>query len=108
MIITGVSIDSRKIENGNLFIPFKGEHSDGHKYVEESIKKGAAAALWQKDVPNPPTHLPILIVDDCLVALQELAREYRKQLPVKVVGITGSNGKTTTKDMTACLLIHQL
>ncbi|PAE34571.1 UDP-N-acetylmuramoyl-tripeptide--D-alanyl-D-alanine ligase [Bacillus sp. 7884-1] len=102
--ITGVSIDSRKIEPGNLFIPFKGESSDGHKFVEESLKKGAGAALWQKDVPNPPTHLPILIVEDCLVALQELAREYRKQLPVKVVGITGSNGKTTTKDMTASLL----
>jgi UDP-N-acetylmuramoyl-tripeptide--D-alanyl-D-alanine ligase len=102
--ITGVSIDSRKIEHGNLFIPFKGENSDGHKYVEESLKKGASAALWQSDVPNPPVHLPILIVDDCLEALQELAREYRKQLPVKVVGITGSNGKTTTKDMTASLL----
>jgi UDP-N-acetylmuramoyl-tripeptide--D-alanyl-D-alanine ligase len=103
-IITGVSIDSRKIEKGNLFIPFKGEVSDGHKYVEESIGKGAVAALWQKDVPNPPTHLPILIVDNCLVALQELARNYRKQLDVKVVGITGSNGKTTTKDMTADIL----
>lgn len=103
-MITGVSIDSRKIEIGNLFIPFKGEHSDGHVYVEESIKKGASAALWQKDVPNPPTHLPILIVDNCLVALQELARNYRKQLNVKVIGITGSNGKTTTKDMTAGIL----
>ncbi|MDM5329335.1 UDP-N-acetylmuramoyl-tripeptide--D-alanyl-D-alanine ligase [Neobacillus sp. CF12] len=102
--ITGVSIDSRKIESGNLFIPFKGENSDGHKYVEDSLKKGASAALWQSDVPNPPTHLPILIVDNCLGALQELAREYRKQLQVKVVGITGSNGKTTTKDMTASLL----
>jgi UDP-N-acetylmuramoyl-tripeptide--D-alanyl-D-alanine ligase len=105
--IAGVSIDSRKIEKGNLFIPFKGEHSDGHKYVEESINKGAAAALWQKDVPNPPEHLPILIVDNCLVALQKLARNYRKQLPVKVVGITGSNGKTTTKDMTAGILSTQ-
>jgi UDP-N-acetylmuramoyl-tripeptide--D-alanyl-D-alanine ligase len=104
IMIRGVSIDSRKIEPGNLFIPFKGEQADGHKYVEESIKKGAAAAFWQKDVPNPPTHLPILIVDDCLESLQELARAYRKQLPVKVVGITGSNGKTTTKDMTAALL----
>lgn len=102
--ITGVSIDSRKIENGNLFIPFKGENSDGHKFVEDSLKMGAAAALWQSDVPHPPTHLPILIVDNCLEALQELAREYRRQLPVKVVGITGSNGKTTTKDMTASLL----
>ncbi|MEH7081797.1 UDP-N-acetylmuramoyl-tripeptide--D-alanyl-D-alanine ligase [Neobacillus drentensis] len=106
-VITGVCIDSRKIEKGNLFIPFKGEHSDGHKYVEESIRKGAAAALWQKDVPNPPLHLPILIVENCLVALQELARSYRKQLAVKVVGITGSNGKTTTKDMTAGILSTQ-
>jgi UDP-N-acetylmuramoyl-tripeptide--D-alanyl-D-alanine ligase len=106
-MITGVSIDSRKIETGNLFIPFKGEHSDGHQYVEESLKKGAAAALWQKDVPNPPLHLPILIVENCLTALQELARSYRKQLPVKVVGITGSNGKTTTKDMTAGILSTQ-
>lgn len=106
-LITGVCIDSRKIEKGNLFIPFKGEHSDGHKYVEESIRKGAAAALWQKDVPNPPLHLPLVIVDNCLVALQELARNYRKQLAVKVVGITGSNGKTTTKDMTAGILSAQ-
>ncbi|MFL6562398.1 MAG: UDP-N-acetylmuramoyl-tripeptide--D-alanyl-D-alanine ligase [Bacillus sp. (in: firmicutes)] len=103
-IITGVCIDSRKIEKGNLFIPFKGEQSDGHKYVEESIRKGAAAALWQKDVPNPPLHIPLIIVENCLVALQELARNYRNQLAVIVVGITGSNGKTTTKDMTAGIL----
>lgn len=102
--IIGVSIDSRRIEKGNLFIPLQGEHSDGHKYVADSIRKGAAAALWQKDVPNPPLDLPILIVEDCLTALQELARQYRNQLSVKVVGITGSNGKTTTKDMTASLL----
>ncbi|MFZ7947029.1 MULTISPECIES: UDP-N-acetylmuramoyl-tripeptide--D-alanyl-D-alanine ligase [Bacillaceae] len=107
VMIEGVTIDSRKINPGNLFIPFKGEHVDGHKYVEESIRKGAAAALWQKDVPNPPLDLPIIIVDDCLAALQELARKYRQELPVKVVGITGSNGKTTTKDMTAALLSIQ-
>ncbi|WP_423800399.1 UDP-N-acetylmuramoyl-tripeptide--D-alanyl-D-alanine ligase [Neobacillus sp. SAB-20_R2A] len=104
IVIAGVTIDSRKIEPGNLFVPFKGEKVDGHKYVEEAIKKGAGAALWQKDVPNPPKGLPLLIVDDCLAALQELARNYRKELSVKVVGITGSNGKTTTKDMTASLL----
>ncbi len=105
--VSGVSIDSRKIEPGNLFVPFKGENVDGHKYVEDSIRKGAAAALWQKDVPNPPEDLPILLVDDCLTALQELARKYRQELAVKVVGITGSNGKTTTKDMTAALLSLQ-
>jgi UDP-N-acetylmuramoyl-tripeptide--D-alanyl-D-alanine ligase len=102
--ISGVSIDSRKIEPGNLFVPFKGANSDGHKFVESAIQDGAAAALWQKDVPNPPEGLPILIVDDTLEALQQLARSYRNDLTVKVVGITGSNGKTTTKDMTANLL----
>ncbi|GHI01331.1 UDP-N-acetylmuramoyl-tripeptide--D-alanyl-D-alanine ligase [Neobacillus kokaensis] len=102
--ISGVTIDSRKIESGNIFIPFKGEHVDGHKYVEAAIASGAAAAFWQEDVPNPPKNLPIIIVEDCLAALQELARKYRQELNVKVVGITGSNGKTTTKDMTASLL----
>lgn len=102
--VKGVSIDSRKIEQGNLFVPFKGENSDGHRFVEDALRKGAAAALWQKDVPNPPLHLPILLVEDTLTALQELARSYRDELKVKTVGITGSNGKTTTKDMTANLL----
>ncbi|MDQ0155667.1 UDP-N-acetylmuramoyl-tripeptide--D-alanyl-D-alanine ligase [Robertmurraya andreesenii] len=102
--INGVTIDSRKIKKGHLFVPLKGEHVDGHRYVEAAIKEGAAAALWQKDVPNPPKDLPILVVEDTLVALQELARSYRSELDVKVVGITGSNGKTTTKDMTANLL----
>ena len=96
-----------KLQQETCLFLLKGSNADGHKYVEESIRKGAAAALWQRDVPNPPTHLPILIVDDCLIALQELARKYRKELPVKVVGITGSNGKTTTKDMTAGLLSIQ-
>lgn len=105
--ICGVSIDSRKITAGNLFVPFKGERSDGHVFVEDALKQGAAAALWQKDVPNPPVHLPILIVEDTLIALQELARSYRNQLDVKVVGITGSNGKTTVKDMVTQLLSLQ-
>src|SRR5690606_19058327 len=102
--INGVCIDSRKVKKGNLFVPLKGERVDGHRFVEDAIKNGAAAALWQKDVPNPPLHLPVLIVEETLSALQELARSYRRQLDVKVVGITGSNGKTTTKDMTAALL----
>jgi UDP-N-acetylmuramoyl-tripeptide--D-alanyl-D-alanine ligase len=102
--IKGVAIDSRKIKKGNLFIPFKGENADGHRFVEDAINNGAAAALWQKDVPNPPLDLPVLIVEDTLTALQELARSYRNELNIKIVGITGSNGKTTTKDMTANLL----
>ncbi|MBS8267031.1 UDP-N-acetylmuramoyl-tripeptide--D-alanyl-D-alanine ligase [Mesobacillus boroniphilus] len=108
VIVKGVSIDTRKIEAGNLFIPFKGERTDGHKFVEDVIQNGgASAALWQKDVPNPPENLPIIIVEDTTTALQELARSYRNSLDIKVVGITGSNGKTTTKDMTANLLAQK-
>ncbi len=102
--IHGVTIDSRKINKGNLFVPFKGEQVDGHRFVEDALQQGAAAALWQKDVPNPPEGLPIIVVEDTLIALQELARSYRSELDIKIVGITGSNGKTTTKDMTANLL----
>lgn len=102
--ITGVTIDSRKIEKGNLFVPFRGEHTDGHVYVEQAISNGAAASLWQKDVANPPQNVPLLIVDDILLALQTLAESYLAQTSAKVVGITGSNGKTTTKDITASIL----
>jgi UDP-N-acetylmuramoyl-tripeptide--D-alanyl-D-alanine ligase len=104
LVITGVSIDTRKIEKGNLFVPFKGENVDGHQFVRQAIEKGAAAALWDKSVPNPPKDIPVLVVDDPLLALQSLANQYRHQLDLKVVGITGSNGKTTTKDMVANLL----
>lgn len=102
--VAGVSIDSRKVEQNNLFVPLLGEQVDGHKYVEKAIQQGAAASLWQQNVPNPPKDIPLIIVEDTEVALQELARAYRGQLNVKVIGVTGSNGKTTTKDMTAALL----
>ncbi|WP_100330086.1 UDP-N-acetylmuramoyl-tripeptide--D-alanyl-D-alanine ligase [Bacillus xiapuensis] len=103
-VIEGVTIDSRKAVNGQLFVPFKGENTDGHFYVRQAIEQGAGAALWQKDVPNPPQDVPVLIVEDTLAALQQLAKAYREELSIKVVGITGSNGKTTTKDMLASLL----
>lgn len=78
--IKGVSMNTKTIETGNLFIPLKGERRDGHEFVEQAIEQGASASLWQKDVPNPPTHLPIIIVEDTLLALQELARSYRNEL----------------------------
>lgn len=102
--IHGVAIDSRKVTANQLFIPLRGEQVDGHQYVERAFEQGAAASLWQKDVPNPPENRPIIVVENTEVALQELARAYRQQLNVKVIGITGSNGKTTVKDMTAALL----
>lgn len=106
-MVNGVSIDSRHIAPGNLFIPFKGEHVDGHQYVETALKNGASAAFWQKDVPNPPEGVPLLIVDNTLTAMQQLAKAYRDQLAVKVIGITGSNGKTTTKDIAAAVFSEQ-
>ncbi|WP_062106611.1 UDP-N-acetylmuramoyl-tripeptide--D-alanyl-D-alanine ligase [Bacillus niameyensis] len=99
--IKGVAFDTRIIEEGNLFVPLRSEKADGHQYVQMALENGAAAVLWQKDEPNPPKNAPVLIVEDTLLALQELAHSYRKQVAPKVVGITGSNGKTTTKDIAA-------
>ena len=103
--VNGVAIDSRKAKDGCLFIPFVGERVDGHQYVRSAIESGkASASLWDKKIPNPPLDLPILLVEDVLLAFQALAASYRQQLSVKVIGVTGSNGKTTMKDMLTNLL----
>ncbi|MFP3121450.1 UDP-N-acetylmuramoyl-tripeptide--D-alanyl-D-alanine ligase [Ectobacillus funiculus] len=102
--IQGVSIDSRKISGGNLYIPIQGERFDGHAFAQSSLENGAAALLWQQDVQNPPDNVPVIFVDDTLVALQQLARSYRDQLDVKIIGVTGSNGKTSAKDIVTSLL----
>lgn len=103
ILIQGVSIDSRTINPGNLFIPLI-RHKNGHDYIQEAQAKGAVASFWQKDQPNPPSNVSLILVDDCLQALQKLARVYRQQLSIKVIGVTGSNGKTTTKDMINSIL----
>ncbi|MDQ0417059.1 UDP-N-acetylmuramoyl-tripeptide--D-alanyl-D-alanine ligase [Croceifilum oryzae] len=105
--IQGVSIDSRTVQLQNLFIPIKGDHFNGHQFVQKAIDLGAAATLWMEDEPSPPTEIPVIYVKDTLVAIQSLAREYRKQLKTKVIGITGSNGKTSTKDILASVLETQ-
>lgn len=102
--IHGVSIDSRQIATGNLFVPIIGSRTDGHLYVSASGEQGAAAALWQRDRGQPPEQLAIIVVDDTTVALQRLASAYRKQLDARIVAVTGSNGKTTTKDLIAAIL----
>lgn len=102
--IIGVSTDTRKLVPGNLFIPITGPNFNGHDYVSTAVAKGASAVLWSRNEPNPPSEIPVLIVDESLRALQQLAAAYRRQLNVKVVGITGSNGKTSTKDLLAALL----
>lgn len=104
VLIEGVSTDSRDIEKGQLFIPLIGDNFNGHEFIEKAIEKGACAALWDKKQAIPNINFPFILVDDTLKALQKLAKEYRNQLDVKVIGITGSNGKTSTKDVLASLL----
>lgn len=106
--IKGVSTDTRTIAPGQLFIPLIGENFNGHKFLKIAIDKGAKASLWKKDEPiHEDLDFPLIFVDDTLDALQELAKSYREQLNVKVIGITGSNGKTSTKDILASLLNTQ-
>ncbi|WP_416150070.1 UDP-N-acetylmuramoyl-tripeptide--D-alanyl-D-alanine ligase [Salipaludibacillus sp. HK11] len=102
--VAGVSKDTRTIEKANLYVPIVGENFNGHDFVTGAIENGAVGALWQKDQPNPPSDVPLIYVEDTLVALQNLAKNYLASLPTKVVAITGSNGKTTTKDMVTSVL----
>lgn len=99
--ISGVSIDSRTIEEGQLFIPIQGERVNGHMFVADCIKRGAACCLWKIDEPNPPQDIALIFVDDTIQALQRLARAYRDTLDATFIGITGSSGKTSTKDIVA-------
>lgn len=101
--LEGVSINSRQLVQGGLFIPIVGEKFDGHQFVSSALTEGAVASLWQSDHGTPPSG-NIVIVQDTLQVLQQLAEAYVQQTGVKVVGITGSNGKTTTKDIVYALL----
>ena len=101
--IKGVSIDSRQVQPGNLFIPLKGERADGHRYLESAVHNGASA-LWNVDEPLPEFDFPLILVKDTMSALTQLAKGYRDNCDFQVVGITGSNGKTSTKDMIAGVL----
>lgn len=103
-VVRGVSKDTRTIEAGNLYVPLIGARFDGHEFVRAAHASGASATLWQRDHGEPPEGVPAIVVDDTLAALQRLAARYRERLPVRIVGVTGSNGKTTTKDMIAAVL----
>lgn len=103
-LVTGASLNTRTLQPGELFIPFRGEQVNGHQFVEQAFEKGASATLWLKDEPNPPKDRPVLFVDDAAKALQSLAASYREELQATFIGVTGSNGKTSTKDLIAGLL----
>ena len=102
---TGASLDNREIERGQLFFAMEGEHVDGHRFVDAAFDAGACAAIVRKEwIAENKAGGPVIAVDQTDQALGDLARIYRKQFDIPVVGITGSNGKTTTKDMTAAVL----
>lgn len=121
LVITEATIDSRQIIPGSLFIAIKGEKVDGHNYVGNAFHKGAHLALVEKDLShlfpvidlrNPenalPDHLPAapfcIRVDNCVTALQKIAAFWRRKLNLRVIGITGSVGKSTTKELVAEVL----
>lgn len=104
VIVEGVSTDTRDIKLHNLFIPLVGAKYDGHTFTFDAIKKGAIATLWDKNHPTPYLDAGIIVVDDTLKAYQKLANSYLKATKSKVIGITGSNGKTGTKDILASIL----
>ncbi|GAJ27384.1 UDP-N-acetylmuramoylalanyl-D-glutamyl-2,6-diaminopimelate-D-alanyl-D-alanine ligase [Liquorilactobacillus sucicola DSM 21376 = JCM 15457] len=110
IVVTSVSFDTRTLKPGALFIPLVGEN-DGHDYVPKAIENGAVATLWQNDhdkvFDDENDIFPTLSVEDCLQALQDLAGYYLHKINPKVVAVTGSNGKTTTKDMIAAILKTQ-
>lgn len=99
---SGVTIDSRKIETGNLFIATKGERVDGHSFIAEAFRKGSYAVVCEQ-LPDTLDG-PCILVEDSFVALKEIAGFYRSILDIKVVGITGSVGKTSTKEVVAAVL----
>ncbi|MBN1998166.1 UDP-N-acetylmuramoyl-tripeptide--D-alanyl-D-alanine ligase [candidate division KSB1 bacterium] len=105
--LTGVCIDSRTIRKGELFIAVPGDRFDGHNFALSALQKGAAAAVvseaWFKQNRNKSS-LPFITVPDTLAALQEYARFYRLKFRLPVVAITGSSGKTTTKEYLAAVL----
>jgi UDP-N-acetylmuramoyl-tripeptide--D-alanyl-D-alanine ligase len=103
--VTGWSVDSRTLRPGDLFFALRGPTFDGHAYVAEAFRKGAAAAVVDREVEGAA---PVLRVEDSLQALQKVASAARRDWPGDVIGVTGSAGKTTTKDVIAEMLSEGL
>lgn len=99
VIVKGISTDTRTISGGELFIALKGENFDGHDYVDEAVRKGAVACLVEKSVESNS----FIVVSDTLKALGQLSHYWRNKFNIPVVAITGSNGKTTVKEMVASI-----
>ncbi|NLH96479.1 MAG: UDP-N-acetylmuramoyl-tripeptide--D-alanyl-D-alanine ligase [Clostridiaceae bacterium] len=103
VMVADISTDSRKISPGSLFIALKGEKFDGNDFIADAFANGAAAAMTDRDAEEFPGKT-VIKVEDTLKALHDLASHYRDRFSIPFVGITGSVGKTSTKDMVACAL----
>jgi len=104
-IFNGVSSDSRRIRPGEIFVALQGDCFDGHDFLRQAAERGAAAAIVSDPRKVPDAFdLPVIHVPNTLTALQQLAANYRKLMPLKTIAVTGSNGKTSTKEMLAALL----
>ena len=97
-----ITTDSRNCPKGSIFLALRGESFDGNKYALQALEKGCSYAIVDEDIDEPSSHL--LKVDDCLQTFKDLAREHRRQFNIPVVGITGTNGKTTTKELIRAVL----
>ena len=100
--VQGISSDSRTLQPGDLFVPLRGERFDGHDYLTQAVRNGAAACLSEEVVAG--LTIPVVQVRDTLQALGDLAHAVRQRFAGPVVGITGTSGKTTTKEMLAAIL----
>ncbi|MDP5872723.1 UDP-N-acetylmuramoyl-tripeptide--D-alanyl-D-alanine ligase [Streptococcus mutans] len=100
LTINAIEFDSRQIKTGDLFLPLQGAR-DGHEFIDTAFANGAVATFSEKNITSD---YPYILVVDCLKAFQDLAQYYLEKMRVDVIAITGSNGKTTTKDMIATIL----
>lgn len=101
LTLQGISTDTRTLTPGNCYIAIQGEQFDGHEFVAEALKKGASAAIVSRAVNVP---IPQLIVTDTILALGKITQHWRNHFTLPVIGVTGSNGKTTLKNMIASIL----
>jgi len=101
--VSGISTDSRTLEADDIFVALIGERFDGHDFIAQAVSRGAMGALVSRDVGDLPVRT-LILVENTLQALGDIASLYRSGFNIPVVGITGSNGKTTTKDMTWLVL----
>jgi UDP-N-acetylmuramoyl-tripeptide--D-alanyl-D-alanine ligase len=101
--ISGVTTDSRRVSAGDLFVALTGERFDGHGFVEEAMRRGAVAALVSRPVQGA-LPIPQVMVDDTRLGLGRLAASWRRRFALPLVALTGSNGKTTVKEMVAAIL----